>query len=205
MANARYRDNLVGENGSHSGTPVAAARPSQISNAPKWTVTGRWPGPADRRQRHARPALCRYPAHDHLQYRFRSRHREDAGRLLGRECAARLLGPDERWAIEVWAQNMFNKNYHAGGVRSPIQGTRVARACSPGRLLPACDAALRRVPRGAADIRRDAARQARLRSPAPPPYVAPPPPPPPPVVEQPAPPPPPPPPPPAPTERGERG
>ena len=55
---------------------------------------------------------------------------------------------------------------------APLQGSGTTRGVEAG-FYPALDPALRRVPRRAADVRRDAARQAGLcTAPAPPPYVA---------------------------------
>ena len=71
-------------------------------------------------------------------------------------------GPDDRWAIEVWAQNLFDKNYTQVAFDAPIQGSGRLRAASR-RASSALDADLRRLPRRAADVRRDSARQARLR------------------------------------------
>ena len=33
-----------------------------------------------------------------------------------------IAGPDDRWAVEFWAQNLFNKNYHQVGVRLAAAG-----------------------------------------------------------------------------------
>jgi hypothetical protein len=115
-----------------------------------------------------------------------------------------LEGPDGRWAIELWAQNLFNKNYMQVGFDSPLQGQGTTRGVEAG-FYPAATqlyGAFLGEPRTFGLTLRAKMGWSR---PAPAPYVAPPPPPPPPVAEPAPPPPPPPPPPPAPTERGERG
>ena len=44
-----------------------------------------------------------------------------------------IHGPDQRWAVELWAQNLFNKNYQAGRVRRVRAGLgHAARASSRG-------------------------------------------------------------------------
>jgi hypothetical protein len=117
-----------------------------------------------------------------------------------------LEGPGDRWGIELWAQNLFDKTYKQVAFDAPIQGTpgTTTRAVQAGFFPRATQiyGAFLGEPRTFGLTLRG---KLGFNRPAPPPYVAPPaPPPPPPVVEQPAPPPPPPPPP-APTERGERG
>jgi hypothetical protein len=118
-----------------------------------------------------------------------------------------IEGPDDRWGIELWAQNLFDKTYKQVAFDAPIQGTpgTTTRAVEAGFFPRATQiyGAFLGEPRTFGLTLRG---KLGFNRPAPEPYVAPPAPPPPPVVEQPAPPPPPPPPPPpAPVERGERG
>ena len=98
-----------------------------------------------------------------------------------------IAGPDERWALEVWAQNLFNKDYAQVAFNSPFQQGVGTPPCGAGFSFapfsirdtvrpPALRAFLGR----AADLRRDVARQVGLRSRAAPPRLPPPPPPPPP-------------------------
>ena len=54
-----------------------------------------------------------------------------------------LRGPDDRWAVELWAQNLFDKDYHAGRVRRAAAGIghdprQSMPASSPAR--PSCSA-----------------------------------------------------------------
>ena len=41
-----------------------------------------------------------------------------------------IRGPDERWAVELWAQNLFDKDYQAGRVRRAAAGLGHDRAAS---------------------------------------------------------------------------
>ncbi len=44
-----------------------------------------------------------------------------------------IRGPDEKWAIEVWAQNLLNQDYKQVGFSSPFQGSNSrAQITSPG-------------------------------------------------------------------------
>ena len=112
-----------------------------------------------------------------------------------------LHGPDEVWGVELWAQNLFNKDYMQIAFDAPLQGTGTTRGVEQGFYTRATQlyGAFLAEPRTFGVTLRGKLGFARA---APAAYV-PPPAPPPPVVEQPAPPPPPPPPPP--TEKGERG
>jgi outer membrane receptor protein involved in Fe transport len=112
-----------------------------------------------------------------------------------------IEGPDGNWGVELWAQNLFDKDYMQVAFDSPLQGQGTTRGVEA-NFYPAATqlyGAFLGEPRTFGVTLRAKMGWSR---PAPAPYVAPPAPPPPPVVEQPAPPPPPPP---APTERGERG
>ena len=112
-------------------------------------------------------------------------------------------GPDDAWAIELWGQNLFNKNFIQVAFDSPLQGSGTTRAVQAGfisRSTQLYNAFLGEPRTFGVTLRA----KTGFNRPAPPAYT--PPPAPPPVVEQappPAPLPPPPPPPPAPApERG---
>ena len=47
-----------------------------------------------------------------------------------------LRGPDDRWAVELWAQNLFDKDYHAGRVRCAVAGVGHASAASMPGFYP---------------------------------------------------------------------
>jgi iron complex outermembrane receptor protein len=116
-----------------------------------------------------------------------------------------LHGPDAAWGIEIWAQNLFNKNYKQVAFDAPIQGSGTTRAVEAGFISRSTQlyGAFLGEPRTFGVTLRGKLGLSRAAAPV----YAPPPAPPPPVVEQPAPPapPPPPPPPPPPTTQGERG
>jgi hypothetical protein len=114
-----------------------------------------------------------------------------------------LSATDDSWALEFWAQNLFNQNSLQVAFDAPIQGSGTTRGVEDNFYPRATQlyGAFLGEPRTFGVTLRAKLGFAR---PAPIVYTPPLPPPPPPVVEQPAPPPPPPPPPPAPTQ-GERG
>jgi outer membrane receptor protein involved in Fe transport len=209
-ANVRYRDNLVGAEGKPLSNALWQLPGRQISNAPKWTITGSaaWT-----------PAIGSSGLHGLVYGDFRYMTKFNTGSDLDIEKTQDsfttvngrigIEGPGDSWAVELWARNLFNKNYLQVAFDTPVQGT-------PGSTTRAEEQSPPFFPRAtqlySAFLGEPRTFGITLRGklgfaqPAPAPYVAPPAPPPPPVVEQPAPPPPPPPPPPpAPTERGERG
>jgi outer membrane receptor protein involved in Fe transport len=206
-SNVRYRSNLVGASGKPLSNALWQLPGRQISNAPKWTVTGSaaWTPPIGDSGMHGLIyADVRYMSQFNTGSDLDIEKTQDAFTVVNGRIG--LEGPGDRWGIELWAQNLFDKTYKQVAFDAPIQGT-------PGTTTRAVEANF--FPRATqiygAFLGEPRTFGLTLRGklgfnrPAPPPYVAPPaPPPPPPVVEQPAPPPPPPPPP-APTERGERG
>ena len=77
-SNAKYRDNLVGAGGKPLSNALFQLPGRQISNAPKWTMTGSaaWTPPIGGGGMHALD-LCGCPLHEQVQHRLRPRHRED--------------------------------------------------------------------------------------------------------------------------------
>jgi outer membrane receptor protein involved in Fe transport len=205
-ADTRYRHNLVGTDDTALGAAFFQLAGRQISNAPKWTVTGSlgWT-----------PAIGGSGMHALFYVDARHTSSFNTGSDLDIEKMQKAFttvngrigvrGPDEMWSLELWAQNLFNTKYKQVAFDAPLQGSGTRRGVEAGFYGAATQlyGAFLGEPRTFGVTLRGKLGFAR---PAPAPYVAPPaPPPPPPVVEQPAPPPPPPPPPPAPVERGERG
>jgi outer membrane receptor protein involved in Fe transport len=203
-SNARYRGNLVGADGKPLSNALWQLPGRQISNAPKWTLTGSaaWT-----------PAIGPTGMHGLVYVDARHMSKFNTGSDLDIEKMQKpftvvngrigIEGPNDQWGIELWAQNLFDKTYKQVAFDSPIQGT-------PGTTIRAIQANF--YPRGTQLFstflgeprtfgitlrgKMDAARPVPVvYTPQPVPL------PPPPVVE----PAPPPPPPPAPVERGQRG
>ena len=217
MADTKYRDNLVGADGKPLSNALWQLPGRQISNAPKWTVTGSvaWTPPIGSGGLHGLLyADARYMSQFNTGSDLDIEKTQKAFTVVN--LRAGIRGPDDAWALEIWGQNVFNKNFIQVAFDSPVQGT-------PGSTTRAVEAGF--FPRATqlynAFLGEPRTFGATLRGrlgwhrPAPVPYVAPPPPPPPPPATQtcpdgavilatdtcPAPPPPPPPPAPAP-ERG---
>jgi outer membrane receptor protein involved in Fe transport len=214
LASTKYRHNLIGSSSGESLDPALFLLPGkQISNAPKHVLTGSvtfTPRITDR-----------LSALFYIDGRWTSKFNTGSDLFPEKEQKSFFLanarvgirGPEERWALEVWAQNLFDKNYQQVAFNMPFQSSgpnngtvaQVIRFGSPtSAIANQLYGSFLAEPRTWGVTLRG---RLGFHRPAPPPYVAPPAPPPP-VVEQPAPPPPPPPPPPPsppPVERGERG
>ena len=207
-SNAKYRNNLVGAGGKPLSNALFQLPGRQISNAPKLTVTGSaaWTPPIGSGGMHALVyADARYMSKFNTGSDLDIEKTQKAFTVVNGRIG--LEGPDDRWGIELWAQNLFDKTYKQVAFDAPIQGTpgSTTRAVQAGFFTRATQlyGAFLGEPRTFGVTLRG---KLGFDRPAPAPYVAPPAPPPPPPVAEPAPPPPPPPPPPpAPVERGERG
>jgi outer membrane receptor protein involved in Fe transport len=206
MADVKYRDNLVGANGKPLTNALFQLPGRRISNAPKWTMTSSvaWTPPiGGSGLRGLIYADVRYMSKFDTGSDLDIEKTQDGFAVVNGRIG--LHGRDEMWGVELWAQNLFDKNFMQVAFDAPIQGSGTTRGVEQGAAAGFYNrstqlfGAFLGEPRTFGVTLRGKLNWAR---PAPAAYV-PPPAPPPPVVEQPAPPPPPPPPPP--TERGERG
>jgi len=206
MSDARYRTNLVSVNGQPITNALFQLPGRRISNAPKWTVTGSaaWT-----------PRIGSGGLRGLLYADFRYMSGFNTGSDLDIEKLQRAFttvnaragvhGPNDSWAIEIWAQNLFDKNFRQVAFDTPVQGSCTSRGAEAGFCSPIPNTATQLYSAFLGEPRTfGVTLRGRIgfHRAAPAPYE----PAPAPIVEQPAPPPPPPPPPPpAPVERGERG
>jgi iron complex outermembrane recepter protein len=202
LADTKYRDNLVGANGKPLTNALFQLPGRRVSNAPKWTMTSSvaWTPPiGGSGLRGLVYADVRYMSKFDTGSDLDIEKTQDGFAVVNGRIG--LHGPDDMWAVELWAQNLLNKNFIQVAFDAPIQGSGTTRGVEHGFYSRATQlyGAFLGEPRTFGVTLRGKLGLARHEAV---PY-APPPAPPPPVVE-PAPPPPPPPPP-APTEKGERG
>jgi iron complex outermembrane recepter protein len=203
MADTKYRDNLVGAEGAPLTNVLFQLPGRQISNAPKWTATTSfaWTPPiGGSGLRGLVYADARYMSQFNTGSDLDIEKTQKAFTLFNARIG--IHAADDRWALEFWAQNVFDKHYIQVGFDAPLQGSGTTRAVEAGFITrsTALYGAFLGEPRTFGLTLRA---KMGFSRPAPVEYVPPPAPPPP--VAEPAPPPPPPPPPPAPVERGERG
>ena len=126
LATTKYRDNLIGKD---TGAPLNQALrrlPGQyLSNAPRTVATGSI-GYTPRIGGSGLSALFYVDGRYSGNYNtgsdlFPQKGQESYTLVNGR---VGLRGPDNRWSIEVWAQNLFNKNYAQVAFNSPFQEGR---------------------------------------------------------------------------------
>ena len=201
-AHTRYRDNLVGANGKPLTNALFQLPGRQISNAPDWTITGSvaWTPPlGGSGLRGLVYADFRHMSGFNTGSDLDIEKMQDAFTVVNARVG--VHGDGDRWAIEAWAQNLFDKNYKQVAFDAPVQGSGTTRAVDAGFIARSTQlyAAFLGEPRTFGVTLRG--KLGFHREPAPVYEPAPAPPPPPPAVEPAPPPPPPPPPPPAP-ERG---
>ena len=215
-ADTKYRRNLVGADGRALSPALFQLPGRRISNSSALAVTGAvtWT-----------PPIGSGGLHGLIYFDGRYQSTINTGSDLNIEKVqprfavfngrVGIRGPDNRWGIELWGQNLFNKNYEQVAFNATLQGSGTTRGVEAGFYPRATQlyGSFLADPRTYGVTIRGSFAPAR---PAPPPYVAPPAPPPPPAMQTCAdgsvilasdvcPPPPPPPPPPTPEPTGERG
>jgi outer membrane receptor protein involved in Fe transport len=214
-ADTKYRDNLVGKDDGSPLNPALHVLPGQrVSNAPEYVATGAIAYTP-------RLGSAGYTGLIYLDARWSSHYNtgsdlfpqkgQDAYTVVNGRIG--LHSPDDRWTLEIWSQNLFNKSYAQVAFNSPFQaGGSSTPPFAPGfTFAPFIDP---QFPGGRQIFSQFLAEPRTFgvtfranfggHHAVVPVYTPPPAPPPAPVVEQPAPPPPPPPPP-APTPAPERG
>ncbi len=121
-ADTKYRDNLVGTS---SGAPLNQALrklPGQhLSNAPQWVATGSaaWtPELSD-----SLSALLYVDGRMTSDYNTGSDLFPQKGQdgYFVANARVGIRGPGERWAVELWSQNIFNQNYAQVAFNAPFQ------------------------------------------------------------------------------------
>jgi outer membrane receptor protein involved in Fe transport len=132
-AETKFRNNLIGTNG-NALIPVLFQLPGrQISNAPKLTLTGSL-GYTPAIGSSGMHALFYVDARHTSSYNTGSdldiEKTQDAFTIVN--ARAGIRGPLDAWAIELWAQNLFNKRYTQVGFDAPLQGTGTQRGVEAG-------------------------------------------------------------------------
>ena len=133
MANTKYRDNLVGANGKALTNALFQLPGRQISNAPKWTITGSiaWTPPiGGSGLRGLLYADIRHMSSFNTGSDLDIEKMQDSFSVVN--ARAGIHGPDDAWGIEVWAQNVFDKNFMQVAFDAPIQGSGTARGVESG-------------------------------------------------------------------------
>ena len=132
-ADTKYRHNLIGTDGNALIPALFQLPGRQISNAPKWTLTGSlgWTPPIGSSGMHA---LFYVDARHTSSYNTGSDLDIEKMQKAFTTVNARagIRGPDEAWSLEVWAQNLFNAKYKQVAFDSPLQGSCSQRGALAG-------------------------------------------------------------------------
>ncbi|MFN3592451.1 MAG: TonB-dependent receptor domain-containing protein, partial [Thermaurantiacus sp.] len=122
-ADTKYSRDLVGTGGRPLAPTLAVLPGKNISNAPKYVVSGSvgWnPEITDNGMR----ALF------YLDYRLQDNVNTGSDLFVEKVQEAYVVfngrvglqGPDRRWSLEFWGQNLFDKKYFQIGANAPLQG-----------------------------------------------------------------------------------
>ena len=122
-ADTKYRKNLVGTD---DGTPLSPALRmlpgDNISNAPEIVATGAltWTPPIGGSGITGLLYLdARYSGHYNTGSDLFPQKEQDSYTVVNGRIG--IHGPDDHWALELWAQNLFDKNYAQVAFNSPFQ------------------------------------------------------------------------------------
>ena len=136
-ADTKYRKNLVGANGQALSNALFQLPGQALSNANKWTITGAvaWTPPI---------AGTGLSALAYVDARYMSGFNTGSdldiekyqGSFTMVNARVGLRGPNNNWSIELWAQNLFDKNFEQVAFDSPIQGTCTTRGAVNGFCSP---------------------------------------------------------------------
>jgi iron complex outermembrane receptor protein len=129
LADTRYRNNLIGTSDGRPLSPALRVLPGQnVSNAPEIVVTGAFAWTPDIGNS-GLSGLFYVDARLTDDYNTGSdlfpQKAEDAYAVVNARVGVR--GAEERWAVELWAQNLFDTNYAQVAFNTPFQ----AGATSP--------------------------------------------------------------------------
>jgi len=122
-AHTQYRDNLVG---SEAGEPLNAALfllpGNQMSNAPRHTITNSavWTPPVGRNLSALFYVDSRLSSDYNTGSDLFAEKRLDGFFLMNARIG--LRGPEQRWAIEFWGQNILDTDYQQVAFAAPFQG-----------------------------------------------------------------------------------
>ena len=133
-AYTHYRNNLIGnQNGAPLDPALRRLPNAQLSNAPRTVTTSSvtWTPPIG----HSGFSLLGY-VDGRLSSDYNTgsdlfpQKRQDGFYVVNARVGVR--GPNQRWAIEFWGQNIFNTNYTQVGFSSPYQAASTTPGATPG-------------------------------------------------------------------------
>jgi iron complex outermembrane recepter protein len=122
-ANTKYRGDLVGtDDGAPLNQALRRLPGRRVSNAPSTVVTGAmsWTPPIGGGGIHGLFYVdARYSSGYNTGSDLFPQKTQDSFTVVNGRLG--ITGPDERWAVELWAQNLLDKNYQQVAFNSPFQ------------------------------------------------------------------------------------
>ena len=122
-ASTKYNDDLVGTDDGTALNPALRQLPgSRVSNAPKTVITGAlsWTPPIGGSGLSGLLYMdARYSGGFNTGSDLFPQKSQDSFTVVNGRIGIR--GPEERWSVELWAQNLFDKNYTQVAFNSPFQ------------------------------------------------------------------------------------
>ncbi|MDQ3145200.1 MAG: TonB-dependent receptor [Pseudomonadota bacterium] len=132
-ANTRYRDNLVGADGDATSAQLFQLPGRRLSNSAAFVATGSigWTPPIGGS---GLRGLVYFDARHSSEFNTGSdldREKiQDSYTVVNGRIGIR--GPDQRWAVELWAQNLLDKDYKQVAFDAPLQGSGTVRGVERG-------------------------------------------------------------------------
>jgi len=124
-ADTKYRKDLVGRNTGQPLDPALFLLPDDnLSNAPKSVLTGSFTYTPDIGTRGLSALLYvdgRYTSAYNTGSDLFPEKEQESYTLINARVGVR--GPEQRWAVELWAQNLTNKDYQQVAFNTPFQGS----------------------------------------------------------------------------------
>ena len=133
FADTKYRNNLVGAGGDPLTAALFQLPGRQVSNAPKWTMTSSvaWTPPiGGSGMRGLVYADIRYTSKYDTGSDLDIEKTQNSFAIVNARIG--LHGADERWGVELWAQNLFDKNFEQVAFDAPLQGSGTTRGVEQG-------------------------------------------------------------------------
>jgi|KBSSwiStaDraftv2_1062776.scaffolds.fasta_scaffold49343_2 outer membrane receptor protein involved in Fe transport len=137
-ANTRYRHDVAGLDGRPLPTPLFAIPGKNLSNAPRYVAAGgaTWTPPLG-------IAELRALVHADARWQSRSNTGSDLfpekfqSSLAVVNARVGVTEKDQGWSVELWGQNIFNKDYRQVVANAPIQGSGSSASIPAGNVATA--------------------------------------------------------------------
>jgi len=131
-ADVKYRDNLVGADGRALTNALFQLSGRRVSNAPAWTITSSlgWTPSLGGGMRGLAYIDMRHQSAYNTGSDLDIEKVEDGYTTFNGRVG--LRGPDEAWAVELWAQNLFNEKAYQIAFDALLQGQGTQRGVEQG-------------------------------------------------------------------------